>query len=527
MKSGFTLLIVLGFFSLFVQPAASQTYVNTEPANKNVILEEFTGVRCPNCPQGHQVAQQIMENNPGRVWVIGFHPFNSSFTEPYPNNPDLRRHHPDALYTIPYCGSSRFMPSAFINRRVYGGERIQSRTVWEAKTNEHLAEPSPVNAGLATNYDDVSQELEMVVEIYYTSTVTDLTTLNVALLESGIVAQQSGGGTNYVHKHVFRETFTAQWGDPITEATTQGSFIQKTFTFDNAQMAYDMTKCEVIAYIVNDDTEEVLSGIGVHVGEYTVFEAPSPDFEVDDVYVAVGNSALFSDLSTGVIDTWEWTFEGGDPPTYNGPEPPAIIYNDPGSYSVSLTVTNIIGSNTETKTEYIHVDHAPVAQFSYDSQQFPSYTELHFTDMSTGSPSAWNWEFEGGDPATSAEQNPVVTYQTPGTYNVTLTVTSPYGESTLTEPVTVEIISGIGESAKEFFNIYPNPSNGIIYLSSGQNFRPGKVVVYDIHGAEVYRSETFTVNPGSIDLSALGEGIYFIAAGQENEIFTKKISIVK
>ncbi|MCD4745002.1 MAG: Omp28-related outer membrane protein [Bacteroidales bacterium] len=352
------ILQLLTFFALMISisiNAISQTYVDTVPANKNVILEEFTGVKCGNCPAGHAVAASILQNNPGRAFAIAFHPYNSSYTTPYPGNPDFRRHHPDAFYSTPYCGSSRFMPSAFINRRKWGGERIQSRTKWVQYSNQLLAESSPVNVGLATAYDSLTSELTITVEIYYTDNMTDQNTLNVALTESNLIAQQSGGGTNYVHYHIFRETFTAQWGDSITEPTTQGSFITKSFIFNNSASEYIMSNCEVIAYIVNADNDEVLSGIGVEVGENTNQYPPVAEFSADNTFIAVGESAVFTDMSTGTPTTWEWTFDGGTPATSNLQQPPDIFYNQSGTYEVSLTVTNQNGSSTETKSDYITV----------------------------------------------------------------------------------------------------------------------------------------------------------------------------
>ena len=123
MKKIILLSALISIFS--IQTIFSQTYVNTEPLDKNVILEEFTGVRCSACPQGHQTANQILEANPGRVWVIAFHPYNSNYTLPYAGNTDFRRHHPDLFYSTPYCGTSRYMPSSFINRMLYGAERLQ------------------------------------------------------------------------------------------------------------------------------------------------------------------------------------------------------------------------------------------------------------------------------------------------------------------------------------------------------------------------------------------------------------------
>ncbi|MBN8679503.1 MAG: HYR domain-containing protein [Chitinophagales bacterium] len=59
--------------------------------------------------------------------------------------------------------------------------------------------------------------------------------------------------------------------------------------------------------------------------------------------------------------------------------------------------------------------------------------EVHFTDLSLGGVTAWSWTFNGGTPATSTQQNPVVTYSTPGTYDVTLTITTSGGNFTATK----------------------------------------------------------------------------------------------
>jgi hypothetical protein len=51
----------------------AQTIVSTEPMNRNVVLEEFTGIHCQYCPDGHRIAQGIADANPGRVTLINVH----------------------------------------------------------------------------------------------------------------------------------------------------------------------------------------------------------------------------------------------------------------------------------------------------------------------------------------------------------------------------------------------------------------------------------------------------------------------
>lgn len=79
---------------------------------------------------------------------------------------------------------------------------------------------------------------------------------------------------------------------------------------------------------------------------------------------------------------------------------------------------------------------APVANFVASNQACVLLgSEIEFTDLSTNFPNKWAWEFEGGDPNVSTDRNPKVTYNTPGTFKVTLTSTNSIGTS---DPFTVE-----------------------------------------------------------------------------------------
>ena len=69
---------LLGFFFM----TTAQTIVNTGAGNKHVILEEFTGIKCGNCPGGHTTIDNITASNPNTVHVIAYSPGNSSYTDP-------------------------------------------------------------------------------------------------------------------------------------------------------------------------------------------------------------------------------------------------------------------------------------------------------------------------------------------------------------------------------------------------------------------------------------------------------------
>jgi len=260
------ILLALAFASTSL---VAQTVVSTTPQNKKVLLEEFTGTGCPNCPGGHTMAANILAANPGNVFVVAHHPIGSNYT----TNDPMKHAFPSAFYAMPYISStSRFMPSATLSRRSWDANgRISGVADWTSRTNTIKAESAPVNVGVIATYNSANKILTVTVEAYFTSSVTANTTINAFLTQDGITATQSGGsgGSSYVHNHVFREAFTAQWGNAISTPTTSGSFKTYTYTFDNSSKNYDMTKCEVVAFVRNASNEEVLNTNGASVSMST------------------------------------------------------------------------------------------------------------------------------------------------------------------------------------------------------------------------------------------------------------------
>ncbi|PLW97380.1 MAG: hypothetical protein C0591_06680, partial [Marinilabiliales bacterium] len=89
-------------------------------------------------------------------------------------------------------------------------------------------------------------------------------------------------------------------------------------------------------------------------------------FTADDIDVCTGNTVIFSDQSFGSNTSWEWTFEGGIPGTYIGETPPPVVYETAGSFDVTLTVSDGVDMDTETKTDYITVFENVFADFDAD-----------------------------------------------------------------------------------------------------------------------------------------------------------------
>ncbi len=176
-------------------------------------------------------------------------------------------------------------------------------------------------------------------------------------------------------------------------------------------------------------------------------QPPVANFSANPTTIFEGESVQFTDESQNSPTSYEWTFEKGTPSS-STEKNPVIKYEASGIYQVSLTVSNNEGSDTETKNGYITVNktQAPVVDFTASKTAITIGESVTFTDNSTNTPTSWNWIFEGGTPKNSNEQNPTVTYNTAGTYNVTLEASNNSGSNSTQKEDYITVIANYCES---------------------------------------------------------------------------------
>lgn len=158
---------------------------------------------------------------------------------------------------------------------------------------------------------------------------------------------------------------------------------------------------------------------------YCVNAQPIANFSANKVSGCSPLSVQFQDASTGFPTSFQWTFGNGNTSTLQNP---SAIYIIPGVYNVSLTVSNLQGTNTLTKSAFITVFTSPTAHFSNDKNGGCVPLVVQFTDSTSpgsGVITKWLWDF--GDGNVSIQKNPNHTYIIPGFKNISLTVTDTNG----------------------------------------------------------------------------------------------------
>ncbi|MBX2927063.1 MAG: PKD domain-containing protein [Saprospiraceae bacterium] len=128
-----------------------------------------------------------------------------------------------------------------------------------------------------------------------------------------------------------------------------------------------------------------------------------------------GLTVTLTDQSTGSPMAWSWNFGNG---TTSLQQNPQVTYAAPGTYQICFLAQSICGTGQQICQSVTVSCAPPVSAFS---RQVSSLT-VTLTDQSTGTPTAWSWNFGNG--TTSTQQNPQVTYAAPGTYQICLAASS-------------------------------------------------------------------------------------------------------
>ena len=161
---------------------------------------------------------------------------------------------------------------------------------------------------------------------------------------------------------------------------------------------------------------------------------PVARFGQSTLEIVQGETINFSDLSLNSPTSSSWEF--GDGSTGQGANV-SHSWDEPGSYTVTLTSANGAGSDSTSKTVTVAPlpPNPPTAAFNITNATVPVNSVVSFTDASTGDPTSWLWDF--GDGGSSRAQNPPHGFNAPGTYTITLTATNAGGSTSMSRQLVV------------------------------------------------------------------------------------------
>jgi len=229
------------------------TIVEPGTTVKKVLLEEFTGVRCVNCPKAQaEIANLQSESVYGENLVaVSYHA--GFFSDPYPESTvDFTTR--TGTEILSFLETPIGYPSGVVNRRQFEGERglqlIQFAT-WGGFVAQALEDDPLVALSIENNFNPDSRLLSTTVEITPLATIAEDLNITVLLTENDIESVQlTGDGIvdDYAQKHVFRTMLTGTLGDPISTSLQIGRSNQENFSFTLPE-EWVAENCNIVTFV--------------------------------------------------------------------------------------------------------------------------------------------------------------------------------------------------------------------------------------------------------------------------------------
>ena len=276
MKTIFQITILLFFgFVLFQsctkvsEPYYTVKSVYIDTTKRSVLLEDYTGHRCVNCAPAAKTANTIQDLYHGQVYVIAVHA--GDFARPDPV------HYPPYFADDYTCatgndwnGYSGFnidgYPKGMVNRRPFNGNTSFGPADWNQATQIAVSLPKVAIMTLHNSFNSLTNQLSSAVGVKFLSGYSGKVSLTVCILEDSIY----GGQLNiippdsvplYKHfrfMHMLRGSLNGSFGEEIVVNPASGLVITKNYPVDFTGKSWVPAHCNVIAFISNEDTKEVL-----------------------------------------------------------------------------------------------------------------------------------------------------------------------------------------------------------------------------------------------------------------------------
>jgi len=240
----------------------------------------------------------------------------------------------------------------------------------------------------------------------------------IANLTSIVTGSQVSFFDNSTNKPTSRK-WTFDGGTPSTSTT------------NNASTTYNIAGTYNVKLVVSNagGADSIIKTGYITV---TIPQKPVVNFYTNTTNAIAGSNVCFHDSCLNNPTSWQWTFDGGTPST-STEKNPCIKYTIPGTYDVTLTATNALGTDSQIKKGYMTILTAPKpnASFTVNTRNGVTGSYIYFRDISSNFPTSWKWTFTGGTPSISTSSYDSVIYKNPGTYDVKLVASNASGSDSV------------------------------------------------------------------------------------------------
>lgn len=240
--------------------------------NRVVLIEEFTGKGCTNCPKGSKELANLLQQFPQNLVAVSLHAgFFANPTQFPVGVYDLRTE--EGEFLINYLTQPIGYPSGVVNRTAVNGDLQISLNQWASAITSAIQVPPAVELNIVRTYDANSRQLVVTINGIGKEDISGEIRLSIMITESGIidaqdVLEEGGIVDDYEHNHVLRDMLTPAAGAPILTDITTGQTFSGTY-MTTIDPAWDAEKMEIIAFVslVEGSSFPIIQATSFHLTE--------------------------------------------------------------------------------------------------------------------------------------------------------------------------------------------------------------------------------------------------------------------
>lgn len=242
---------------------------------KKILIEDYTGHKCPNCPKAAKELYKIDTTYPGQIIELAIHVTNTfaspttpsgapsgSFLSDYRTNIGNTY---DAFFAVSQSG----LPKGMINRLDYSTAHKKNWPQWRTFVDGIINNPPTAGIQIINDFDNTTNKLCSHIKTNFLSNTSGVYKLVVLLVQDSIIDWQEDGSLadpyipQYVHRHVLRDAINSAWGDTIAQGNINiNQSVVKKYAYNIPSnfngISCNIDNCYVVAFVYNASTYEIL-----------------------------------------------------------------------------------------------------------------------------------------------------------------------------------------------------------------------------------------------------------------------------
>ncbi|MGQ9846078.1 MAG: Omp28 family outer membrane lipoprotein [Bacteroidales bacterium] len=228
---------------------------------QKVLIEDFTGHRCGNCPRAHEKLSQLISLYGDKVIGLAWH--SGFFANPLPPDYPADYRTPEAEEIANAFGVTQW-PMGMVNRTPYNGNILLSYDAWSEAVANFINQTPKAYIAIQANYQTATSQVKASVSVKLLQNIDSPIKLCVFLTEDSIISAQTDYDvnpnliSNYIHMHMFRASFNGTWGNELSLAGKQvGDTLLRQYSL-TWNTAWVVKNSHVLAFIYDANSNAIL-----------------------------------------------------------------------------------------------------------------------------------------------------------------------------------------------------------------------------------------------------------------------------